>query len=297
VERTPELREVPTTSELLEMQDETEHQRGGTDGLGRTGQGLSIGPEKGERPLQMLRIRLAPDTGDPDRQSFPDDNQVRPGGTEGRQRKQTEESASRQEPLLWVRPHTFIDAVLSTWDAGDLDPASAGRVPPILRFNEDLREVFLRDLRSTGVYDNRLRSVMEVFTGYGWSRYAEVREAMGGSWTLARAQDTGRFSAAYSGNAPINDEGQIRIPNFFTREGAAIPADLFGPVREHYTNTILGIFDLVSDDRVPDAVPLGTAPVAPGENAAAKRESLLRSLEMVTRQAAEGPPSGNTPPP
>src|SRR5690606_6684723 len=191
------------------------------------------------------------------------------------------ESASRQEPLLWLRPHTFIDAVLSTWDAQDLDPSGTGRVPPILRFNEELRKVFLEDLRPTGVYENRLRSAMEVFTGYGWSRYSEVREAMGGRWTLARARDTGRFSAAYSGNAPINDEGQIRIPNFFSRDGVPIPADLFGPVREHYTNSILGIFDLVSDDRVPPGESLSTAPLAPGEGARAKRDSLLRSLEIV----------------
>src|SRR5690606_3917633 len=163
--RTPELVDVPTTSEMLEMQDEIEHLRGGTDGLGSVGEGRSIGPERGERPLQMLHIRIAPDSGDPDRQSFPSDNQVRPGGTEGRERKQTEESASRQEPLLWLRPHTFIDAVLSTWDAQDLDPSGTGRVPPILRFNEELRKVFLEDLRPTGVYENRLRSAMEVFTG------------------------------------------------------------------------------------------------------------------------------------
>src|SRR5690606_11842652 len=69
--RTPELVDVPTTSEMLEMQDEIEHLRGGTDGLGSVGEGRSIGPERGERPLQMLHIRIAPDSGDPDRQSFP----------------------------------------------------------------------------------------------------------------------------------------------------------------------------------------------------------------------------------
>jgi hypothetical protein len=285
--RTPEERAEPTLSDLIEMQDEIEHQRGGTGGLGRAGDGVSIGPERGQKPLQMLHIRIAPDTGDPDREQLPEDNQVRPGGTEGRERKQTEESASRQEPILWVSPHTFIDGVLSTWDGGDLEPRGADRIPPVLRFNEELRDVFRRDLRSTGVYENRLRTAMEVFTAHGWLRFGEVREAMGGDWTLVRARDTGRFSAAYSGNAPINDQGQIQIPNFFTEDGVILPRDLFEPVREHYTNSILGIFDLVNEDRVPPAVPLSSAPVEPGDRGRQARENLLRSLETVQAQAAE----------
>ncbi|MEX2583864.1 MAG: hypothetical protein WD766_11350 [Gemmatimonadota bacterium] len=287
VERTPEQRSEPTTSDRVEMQDEAEHQRGGTGGLGSAGDGDSFGPERGQRPLQMLHIRIAPDAGDPDRQRLPDDNQVRPGGTEGRERKQTEESATRQEPLLWLTPHTFIDAVLSTWDGADAAPDAAGRIPPVLRFERRLREVFVRDLRSTGVYENRLRTAMGIFTDGGWLRFEEVRDAMGGSWTVVRARDTGRFSGAYAGNAPINDQDQIKIPNFFNTEGVIIPADLFEPVRQHYTNSILGIFELTREDRVSSPASLESLPVPPGDSARAARASLLQSLETIRIQASE----------
>jgi hypothetical protein len=287
MERAPEERSDPTLATQVERQDEIEHQRGGTGGLGRTGEGDSAGPERGRTPLQMVRIRVVPDDGDPDRERLPDDNQVRPGGTEGQRRTQTEESASRQEPLLWVSPETFIEAILSPWDGRDLRPESAGRVPPILRFNERLRDVFVRDLRPIGAYDNRLRSAMEVFTRSDWLRYAEVREAMGGSVVRVQAHDTGRFSGAYGGNPPINDQDQIRIPNFFTRSGTIIPSDLYSPVREHYTQSILGIFDLSAENRVPESSRLRSLPLPPGETAENDRDNLLRSLEIIRQQAQE----------
>ncbi len=287
VARSPEERDPPTLAEDPNLQEESEHRRGGTGGLGRAGDGPSFGPDEGQRPLQMIHIRITPEDGDPDRQRFPEDNQVKPGGTEGGERKQTEESATRQEALLWLSPETFIQAILSTWDTRGLEPRSADRIPPILRFNERLRELYLRELHPAGVYDNRLRAAMEVFTADGWLAYSEVREAMGGEWTVAHATDTGRFSAAYSGNPPINDEAQIRIPNFFSEEGTIIPADLFPPVREHYSRSILGIFDLAASGRVPAAASLRSLPVAPGEENTAAREALLRALETVREQAAE----------
>jgi hypothetical protein len=286
-ERTPEEGVEATLATQPERQRETEHQRGGTGGLGTAGEGESMGPERGQKPLQMVLIRMIPEEGDPDRERLPEDNQVRPGGTMGRKRTQTEESASRQEPLLWVSPHTFIDAVLSPWDGRELEPETAGRVPPLLRLSQPLREIFLRDLKPTGMYDNRLRSAMEVFTRGGWLRYDEVRTAMGGQMTMVRAHDTGRFSGAYSGNAPINDEDQIRIPNFFSRAGVVIPADLFPPVREHYTRSILGIFDLAAEPQAAPALSLRGLPVRAGETAERDREMLLRSLEIIREQARE----------
>jgi len=288
IEHTTEVRPDPTLAEQLDRQDEVENLRGGTNGLGRAGTGDSIGPEEGRRPLQMILIRITPDSGDPDREQLPDDNQVRPGGTEGLQRRQTEESASRQEPVLWVSPQTFLEAVLSTWDSRDLEPTTAGRVPPLLRFNEELREVFLDEfLPVAGVYDNRLRAAMETFTRSGWLQFEEVRDAMGGSMTTVRARDVGRFSGAYSGNAPINDQDQIRIPNFFSSSGVIIPADLFQPVRDHYTRSVLGIFDLSAEGRVAPALSLSDFPVEPGDAAQAARENLLRSLELIREQADE----------
>jgi hypothetical protein len=288
VEHSPEPEADPTLSDQLDRQDEIKHQRGGTGGLGQAGKGESIGPEEGRRPLQMILIRIEPDSGDPDREQLPDDNQVRPGGTEGRERRQTEDSASRQEPILWVSPQTFVEAALSNWDSRGLTPQTAGRVPPILRLNERLREVFLRDLYPVeGVYDNRLRAAMETFTRADWLRFQEVRDAMGGSLTNVRAFDMGRFSGAYSGNAPINDQEQIRIPNFFSSTGVVIPRDLFEPVREHYTSSVLGIFDLASDGRVPPAVPLAGMSMPPAESAESARANLLRSLEILRQQGAE----------
>lgn len=286
IERTQEVVDRATLSDLVQKEDDEEHRRGGTGGTGRAGKGDSKGPEEGRRPLQMVLIRIVPDDSDPDRPQVPDDNQVRPGGTEGGERRQTEESASRQEPVLWLSPHTFIEAILSNWDSRDLRPESSERIPPIVRFNERLREVFLRDLLPVeGVYDNRLRSAMETFTRSGWLRYAEVREAMGGTLTAVRAYDVGRFSGAYSGNAPVNDQDQIRIPNFFNTTGVVIPRDLFGPVREHYTRTVLGIFDLVEDDRIPPPIPLEVAPLPPEPEALEDRERLLSALEFLREEA------------
>jgi hypothetical protein len=286
-ERTTEERAVPSAAEQLERQDETEHRRGGTGGLGRAGEGESSGPESGRQPMQMILVRIVPDTGDPDRPRIPQENQRHPGGTEGQKRRQTEESATRQEPLLWVSPQTFVQAILSTWDGRDLHPTTAGRVPPVLRFNDRLRELFLRELRPSGVYDNRLRTAMEVFTRGGWLRYAEVREAMGGSFVNVKAHDTGRFSGAYSGNPPINDQDQIRIPNFFMSGGVVIPADLYDPVREHYTRSIFEIFDLAREPRTSEPTPLRTLAVEPAESAQQARSTLLRSLELVRQQADE----------
>ncbi|HUE95458.1 MAG TPA: hypothetical protein VMN39_02310, partial [Longimicrobiaceae bacterium] len=235
--------------------------------------------------IQMVRIRITPETGDPDREQLPDDNQVRPGGTEGEKRTQSEESASRQEPFLWVGPETFAEAVLSTWDGRDLKPATATRVPPLLRFNQRLRQLFLQDLRPEGVYDNRLLAAMDVFTAGGWLDYREVRDALGGGWVNVKARDTGRFSAAYSGNPPINDEAQIRIPNFFTSNGVTLPVDLFGSVQEHYSRTILGIFELASEAQVPAARSLAELPVDDAEDAAAGRRNVLRALEVIQQQA------------
>jgi hypothetical protein len=285
VAKSPEERPEPTMSDKQNRQDEAEHLRGGTGGLGRAGEGDSLGPESGRRPLQMIHIRIVPEDGEPDRRRLPDDNQVRPGGTVGTQRKQTEESASLQEPVLWVHPQTFVEAILSGWDAREVRPHSASRIPPILRFNQRLRDVFLRELYPVGVYDNRLRTAMAVFTEGGWLRYDEVRAAMGGSLTAVRAQDTGRFSAAYSGNAPINDQDQIRVPNFFSASGVIVPADLFSPLREHYSRSVLGIFDLARDDRVGDAVPIRSLPIGAGETGERGRSNLLQSLEMIRQQA------------
>ncbi len=285
-EHSPVERDEPTLATETDRENDTKHQRGGTGGLGHAGQGESIGPEQGRRPpLQMIHIRVVPQDGDPDRPRLPDENSERSGGTEGEKRTQTEESSSRQEPALWVSPHTFIEAILSPWDTRVLDPATADRIPPILRFNERLRDLFLRELYPADVYNNRLRTAMGVFSRSGWLRYSEVRDAMGGDVVAARAVDTGRFSAAYSGNPPINDQDQIRIPNFFSKDGVIIPADLFDAVRRHYRESLLGIFDLARSERVPAAVPLSSLPVPPGEAAQEARRNLLWSLDVIEEQA------------
>ncbi len=288
VTRTPEDVEIPTLSDQIEKEDDTKHTQGGTGGQGRAGDGESLGPESGRRPLQMVLIRIAPADGEPDLEQRNEDNQVRPGGTRGRERRQTEESASRQEPMLWVSPQTFVEAVLSNWDSRDLRPEAAGRIPPVLRFNERLRDVFLSELHPVeGVYDNRLRAAMEIFTRSDWLRYQEVRDAMGGSLATVKAVDMGRFAGAYSGNAPINDQDQIRIPNFFSRDGVVIPRDLFAPVRDHYSRAVLGIFDLSAEDRVPPASRLAATSVPPGEAAEKARADLLRTLEIIRQQATD----------
>ncbi len=288
VERTHEEARTVTTATERDRETEIEHLRAGTDGLGRSGEGESGGPESGRRPLQMVRIRVVPDIGEPENVlEHPEENRTPPGGTRGRERRNTEESASRQEPILWVSPTTFVEAVLSNWDSRDLHPETAGRVPPVLRFNERLRQVYLRELRPAGIYDNRLRAAMEIFTRADWLRYQEVRDAMGGPLASVKAFDMGRFSGAYSGNAPINDQDQIRIPNFFRQEGVVIPGDLFNPVREHYTRSVLGIFDLESLAGIPPAWRLSAVPLSGTESSAASRAELLRSLETIGRQASE----------
>ncbi|MDR0786960.1 MAG: hypothetical protein LBG44_03745 [Gemmatimonadota bacterium] len=279
---------TPVTTALdRDRQDEEKHLREGTGGQGTGGTGTDEGPEDG-RPLPlMVRIRLRPDGGTLERsRESSAENQLLPGGARGGVRRSSEESASRQEPVLWVSPRTFVEAVLSNWDSRELRPETAGRVPPILRLNERLRQVYLREFRSSGVYDNRLRAAMEIFSRAGWLRYTEAREAMGGSLASVKAVDQGRFSGAYSGNAPINDQDRIRIPNFFQKEGVVIPGDLFDPVREYYSSAVLGIFDLQSLASIPSASRLSTLE-SPSGGTAGERSKLLKSLEMIRQQARE----------
>lgn len=281
-ERAPDERPEPSEAEQVEKQDSTEHRKGGTRGEGRTGEGEGRGPVRGRRPMQMIMIRETPDSGDPDRLRLPDPNPTPPGGTRGKKQRR-EESATRQEPVLWVAPTTFADAVLSTWDRRIPAPAEAGRVPPLLRFEPRVRELFLRDLNKEGVYDGRLLAAMAVFTGGKWLDYREARAAMGGEWVRVRAYDTGRFSAKYSRTAPINDQDQIRAPNFFTHQGAVLPADLFEPLREAYTRRIHGIFDLSAEPAAQSPAALESLPL-PDDSSGAARANLLRSLELIRQQ-------------
>lgn len=282
VERTAEVVERPTASDLLEQQNKDEHRRGGTGGLGRSGDGQSMGPDRGSRPLQMLRIRIAPDQGDPDRPAFPDDNEVRPGGTEGGERRQTRESASRQEPFVWVSPETLAEALLSPW-AREPAPLDAAAPPPLLRFTPRLREIFLEKLYPEGVYENRLLDAMTVFAEAKWADFAETREAMGGEWVTVAAAETGRFSAAYSGDPPINDSSQIRVPNFFVEDGVLVPADLFPALRDHYGRAFLGIFELQGSIRASEPTSLAT--VRGGDPAQAA--GLVDRLERLREERLE----------
>lgn len=320
VSRTPQIRPVPTLSTRPDGQLEERHLRGGTGGEGDVGEGSLLGSGRGRRQAEVLYLPLSAIDGildgrDDDADSKGDDNaRLEPGaeaasgrlareaalqtresqrtrseagGTRGAERVQTIESATLQEPILYVSPGTFVEALLSTWDNEYEAPAQASRIPPILRFNERLRAVYLRDFSPLGVYDNRLRTAMKVFSAGDWLGFTEVREAMGGSLVSVRAVDTGRFSAAYSGNAPINDQSQIRVPNFFIRGGVTIPEDLYEPVRRHYRDSILGIFDLTRVGQVPRAEAVASLPVPAGDDGAAGRSSLLRTLALIRDQAAE----------
>ena len=279
-ERTTEEKPDPTEAEEREKQEETERKKGGTRGLGTVGEGESRGPEKGRQPLQIINIRVTPADGDPDRHKLPADNPTRPGGTRGK-KKSTEESATRQEPILWVTPETFADAVLSAWGREGGGPRAAGRVPPVLRFDERLREVFLRDLDRGELYDGRLLGLMRDFTSGGWLRYAEAREAMGGTWVSVKAWDTGRFAAKYARIPPIHDQDQVRTPNFFTRTGVIIPADLFEPLRKRYARGESPIFDLSAEPASGEPLRLRALPLSPEDPAGTARASLLRALEII----------------
>jgi hypothetical protein len=267
-----------TDATELERQETVRRLRAGTGGLGRSGEGEGVGPERGRRPLQMIRIRMVPETGDPDPSRIPERNTTRPGGTEGERRVQ-ERSASRQEPVLWLPPETFIDAILSAWDPPRERPAEASRVPPALRFNARLRAIFLDDPDEDDVYEARLANAMGVLVTGGWLDYVEVRRALGGSFQGVRAHDLGRYAAEYARNAAIVDQAQVRGLNFFTRSSIAVPADLVGRVRHGFSRHGTGNFDLHLL-REPPARPLPPPdPDVPGATEA--REALLRSLEMV----------------
>jgi hypothetical protein len=280
-ERTAEPVPEVTDADLQEREETTERRRAGTRGLGRAGVGDGLGPERGRRPLQMIRIRVAPESGEPDRMRVPDDNPTRPGGTAGQRRVQ-ERSASRQEPVLWVSPETFIDAVLSGWDQPRGPAAEAGRAPAIVRFGPRLRERFLRDADEENRYEARLGYAMSVLSSGGWLRYTEVREAMGGAWSGARAYDTGRFAAELSHNATIVDQEQVRGTNFFTATSVDLPADLFDRVRKAFSRYGAGSFDL---EQLPGSapVPLPDPDAASAERLAA-REELLRGLRLISQQ-------------
>ena len=160
-------------------------------------------------------------------------------------------------------------------------------MPPVLRFNERLREVFLREMNRDDVYAGRLIGMMGTFTDGGWLRYQETREAMGGSWVRVRATDTGRFAAKYARTAPINDQDQIRTPNFFTAGGVVLPADLFAPLRKRYAPGPSAIFDLTVDGAAGEALRLREAPPAPGDPQQSGRAGLLRSLELIREQSRQ----------
>lgn len=284
-ERAPDERPEPTDAEEAEKQNATERKKGGTRGLGRTGAGESLGPDRGKRPLQMIQIRIVRDSGEPVAPKLAVNNETRPGGTRGK-KKQEEVSASRQEPVLWVAPRTLADAVLSTWEHRDLSPAEAGRVPPILRFDQRLRQLFVREMDRGELYQTRIMLAMEPFTAGGWLRFAEAREAMGGRWTRIRAQESsaGRFRAELSRNAPINDQEQIRVPNFFTRDGVVIPADLLDSARRHFARKHQGYFELSSSADAGPVSRIGSLPVGAGDADAQARENVLRSLRIMAEQ-------------
>lgn len=284
--RSPEERPDPSEAEELERQERTERTRGGTRGLGLTGEGRGIGPEKGRQPLQMIAIRITPEEGDPERPRTPADNPTRPGGTRGK-KKVAEESATLQEPVLWVAPQTFVDGVLSAWDRRRPRPEAADRVPPLLRFDQRLRELFRREMDRDKSYDGRILGAMTTFTAADWLRYAEVRSAMGGTWVRVRAVDTGRFAAKYARTAPIRDQDQIRGPNFFVADGVVIPADLLEPLRERYAPGGSAIFDLSAQGAAGAPLELRDLPPAADDPDGAARASLLRSLELIREQGRD----------
>lgn len=274
-------RERPTTAEEQRRQEITERRRGGTGGLGRTGQGKGLGPERGTQPLQMIRITVKTEDGNPDRPRFPDDNPTRPGGTEG-ERKVQEKSASRQEPALWLSPETFVDAILSGWDPPRGGPATAERVPPVVRFSPRLRELFLREMNEGKLYESRLTHAVGILTAGGWLKYDEIRDAMGGEWAGVRAFDTGRYTVEYSTAAAVVDQSQVRGPNFFTHTSVVLPADLVTPVRSIFNRSGVGNFDLEAvTPKKPVELP---APIENTEDDAAARERLMRALELISAQ-------------
>lgn len=280
-EAAPEPRAAPTDAAEPQRQDTTVRRRAGTRGLGRAGEGEGLGPEFGRRPLQMIHIRVRPDRGEPDRPRLPEDNPTRPGGTRGRRVVQ-EQSASRQEAVLWVEPETFVEAILSAWDR-PRSAAAAERVPPVVRFGPRLRERFLRDPDEKNLYEGRLAYALSQLTSGGWLRYAEVREAMGGEWSGVRAYDTGRFAAELSRNAMIVDQDQVRGTNYFQPGGVDIPADLVDRVRHSVSRYGTASFDLRRGPaRAAEPLP---PPDPASPEARAAREALLRSLELIARQA------------
>ncbi len=287
VQRTQRVVPTATDAKEFERQEMVRRLRAGTQGLGRAGEGDGLGPERGRRPLQMVRIRMAPETGDPDRMRMPEHNTTRPGGTEGERRVQ-ELSASRQEPVLWLEPRTFTDAILSAWDPPREHPARASRVPPALRFSPRLRAIFLEQPDEDHVYEARLANAMSVLATGGWLGFEEVRRAFGGDFQGVRAHDLGRYAAEYARNAAIVDQAQVRGPNYFTRSSIPLPADLVSRVRHGFSRHGTGNFDLrpVSP---PDAVPL---PVADGggdgDERLAARAELLRALELIAAEARRG---------
>lgn len=272
----------PTVAEELARQDDRLRRRGGTRGLGRTGEGEGLGPERGRRPLQMIHIRVRPETGDPDRPRLPENNPTRPGGTEGR-RKVQERSASRQEPALWISPGTFIDAILSGWNPPGADLERSDRVPPVIRFSPRLREMFLAIPDEDELYEGRLYYAITVLTSGEWLRYADIRDAMGGTWSGVRAQDNGRYALEYSMTAPIVDQDQVGGPDFFTEATVDVPADLLPPVERIFTRDGGGTFDL---HVLPPAEPVALPQPEPGSPEAAEaRERLRRKLRLIAEQA------------
>jgi hypothetical protein len=276
-------RETVSDASEQDRQKVVERRKAGTGGEGRTGEGDGAGPERGRRPLQMIRIRMAPEDGDPDRPRMPEPGPTRPGGTAGAADVQ-EESASRQEPVLWLPPETFVDALLSAWAPPRSRPAEADRPPPVVRFGVRLRETFLREPDEDNVYEARLTNAVSILAAGGWSRLDAVRDAMGGEWTAVRAVDLGRYAAEYSRNAATVDQEQVRGPNYFTRSSIPIPADLAERVRHSYSRHGTGNFDLeVLPAGPPD--PLPEAEEAGDE--AEQRARLIRALRLMAAEARD----------
>jgi hypothetical protein len=282
IEHTPDQMPEPTEEELRERQESNERRRGGTRGLGRTGQEDGLGPERGRRPLQMIHVRMEPETGEGNRPRLPENNPTRPGGTSGKREIQ-EESASRQEPVLWLSPRTFVDAILSAWDRPRGKAAEADRVPPVVRFSPRLRQYLLQEPDEDNLYETRLVHAVVILGAGGWSGYREVRDAMGGEWSGVRAFDTGRFAAEFARNAPVVDQDQVRGHSFFTRESIDIPADLFVRVRHSFSRYGTGSFDL---QPVPAREPDGLRPSEPDlSDPTSGRSDLMRALRLIAQQS------------
>lgn len=227
----------------------------------------------------MIQIRVQPETGEPDRPRLPENNPTRPGGTVGQRRVQ-EKSASWQEPVLWLSPATFVDAILSPWAPPRQSPAQAERVPAAVRFSPRLRKMFLENEDVQKFYESRITYAVSILSSGGWLRYAELREAMGGDWSAVRAFDTGRFAAEVARNAAIVDQDQVRGANYFTRTSIDVPADLFDLVRHSFNRYGTGNFDL---QLLPARAPMQLPP--PDAEAASAREQLLHTLQLIQNQA------------